>query len=128
MPIPDLWPGDISEKTDILMPVTILREQAAALTQRTKGLLEGNVRSENPKYPGDDFVHRFELVAPALDNYRYELFFVAHDLTGYPARVCFDGKEPKAETQEAFVNLLRIVFNQGKTKGAIQSLLAQSTS
>ena len=42
--IPDLWPDDIAV-TSLQVPVTILRQQATLLGEKTKNLVEGEVSS-----------------------------------------------------------------------------------
>ena len=128
MAIQDLWPADISDETDLVMPVTILREQAAALAKRTKGVLEAEVRSTNPEPGQSTFVHEFVIVAPTLDSYALALFYVTHDVAGYPLAFVFHEMANKVENQEALVSTLKIVFNHEKTKAIIQALLAQSKS
>ena len=133
MPIPDLWPEDISDETGLVMPVTILREQAAALTQRTRGIIEAEVRSTKPETSRDGtIVHEFVLIAPALDGYAYALFQVSHPMEGYPVSVYFGPVGQRdvkgANDQESLVSLLRIIFNSAPTKSVIQALLAQSKS
>lgn len=130
MPIPDLWPEDIGLDTNVLMPVNIMREQAAKLTERTKGLLEGQIDSSAPAMGSKDFMHTFYIVAPALDNYRHILFWVLHEVTGYPVSVGAPGEGANftAEDQESFVAKLKAIFADEKTKTIIQALLAQSSS
>ena len=134
MPIPDLWPEDISHETDLVMPVTILREQAAALTQRTKGIIEAEVKSLKPQVNNDQIVHEFMLIAPSLDGYAHELFYVTHRMNGYPISVYFGentyGQRQKetASDQKSFMDILRIIFSSASTKDVIQALIAQSKS
>jgi hypothetical protein len=128
MSIPDLWPEDISHEISVIMPVNILREQASALTERTKGLLEGLVQSFKPNRPDEDFHHTLSIVAPALDNYQHTLLWVYHGISGYPARVeTPDGQLRSGLGQDAFVETLKAIFAQDQTKRIIQALLAQST-
>lgn len=142
MTISDLWPDDITAETDLIMPVTILREQAAALTKRMKGLVEAEVRTMTPRDLvrefGDDgskdtFFHEFMLVAPALDSYAFTLFSVIHNIHPYPIRFALGkfargGDALKLQDQEAFIDQLREVFSSADTKGKIQTLVAQSRS
>ncbi len=135
MPIPDLWPDDFTGESDFLLPVTILREQASALTQRTKGILEAQVRSAKPKNDEGEqkFLHDFLIVAPALDDYTFELFYVIHEIQTYPARIYFHDtpKEPTlytAEHQDELLGVLRTIFNHETTRKIVQSLIAQSKS
>lgn len=98
----NLWPDAINV-TAIIPPVVILREQAALLAERTKGLVRGEIESrtepvdEVEEYlhqaisPEELFthVHTMYLVAPALDNYQYALLSVRHDFQPYPCAARF---------------------------------------
>ena len=138
----NLWPEDIAV-TDRVPPVSILKEQAALLGQRTKNLVEGRVRSGSSVYVGSDFNYSFELVAPALDNYRYELLRISHGVEFYPLRLFSDPREslsmvkqlfdPDAqstgqtiENEGQFLKALEIIFSSEQTRKVIGSLIAQS--
>ncbi len=73
--IPDLWPT-AALKTTVLTPIAILRTQATCLSQKTQGLLVGDVTvtaAEN----GQNQVSLF-VVVPALNNYRHRLMTVQY--------------------------------------------------
>ena len=120
----DLWPAEIGT-TKVTAPVTILRKQASILAQRTEGLLEAEVLTNSQA--SSQIVHRFVLVAPALDNYRYELFNVIHDVRLYPTQGVFQGSGTQLDNEEAFVNWLRSVFSSRETKQVIDGIMAQIT-
>jgi len=98
----DLWPDSIHVDA-AASPLVILREQAALLGERTKGLVRAEVESTQhspdkiDEYLGDIlpsesqvvYSHTLYLVAPALDNYRYTLLCAEHDVSPYPSRVRF---------------------------------------
>ncbi len=76
--IPNLWPTDLAPLA-ARTPLTILKEQASQLGAATKNLLEGHVTTYTSDEPNDRlFKHRFNIVAPSLGNYTYELFQVTH--------------------------------------------------
>ncbi|CAN5700587.1 hypothetical protein BH23PLA1_BH23PLA1_05790 [soil metagenome] len=82
--IPVLWSDDI--KLDTLPPLAILRAQANALRQMTRGLLEAEVTTS--KREKGRVEHRFDLIAPGLDGYRHRLFIVSHRAEMvYPVKV-----------------------------------------
>lgn len=149
--IPDLWPADI-EQSEITPPVAILREQAAALGKKTGYLLEGRVDTSVTQGPagarfvqmsrealgltraGNDprlFLHRFLVVAPALDGYAYELFWIEHGADQYPARAPeLDVKEGEPSeltlaSEHDLLEYIRLVLNSEKTRRIVGSLLAQ---
>ena len=126
--IPDLWPD--LEQSQVIPPVAILREQAAALGRKTNYLLEGQVRTAN--VGEGKFRHTFLIVAPALDNYTYDLFWIEHGADQYPVEVpSLTLKEhmlsdtKTIQSQDELVDYIRQVLNSGKTKKVVSSLLAQ---
>ena len=99
----DLWP-EVMENTEVRAPVTILKEQAALLGNKTKNLVIAQVskpidllvqveeRIKNNSLgssKGKTLYHSFYLVAPALNNYQYELFTIANDINLYPVTIVY---------------------------------------
>jgi hypothetical protein len=120
----DLWPKDIGAG-NLVTPVAILREQAALLGQKTQQLVTAEVTTQTRQ---EKFAHSFHLVAPALDNYKYEIFSVHHGITFYPMQVVYQGTAHQVGSQDAFLNFLRTIFTSTATKNIIQSLIAQMQS
>jgi hypothetical protein len=129
----DLWPSDIA-KDKVQTPVSILRAQAAHLGQKTSNLVEARV---DTLASDDRIYHRFKLVAPALDNYTYELFRISHLVTMYPIVVEEEPDQTQRErllkhgrktlaSEEDFVNWLRMVLASEKTKRVVEALVSQS--
>jgi hypothetical protein len=116
----DFW-GDIAPAA-IRTPLAILREQAALLGAKTRNLVEATVATN---VRGPEFIHRFNLVAPSMGNYTYELFIVVHRIEMYPITV-LPGLSLK--TEEAFTEWLRDTLSSDTTKKIIANLLAQATS
>jgi hypothetical protein len=79
----DLWPRELGLGA-VTTPVSILRNQASLLAEKTHGILEGAVETATS---GDDIYHRFYVVVPAMGRFRYELFRVHHSVTLYPVVV-----------------------------------------
>ena len=126
----DLWPGDLGV-SDTLPPVAILREQAALLAKKTKGLLEGEVvsRAERRVRGGHthDFLHEFRIRAPGFGDYTYSLFDVRHDYTLYPVSIRFHpvDEEYEAKSEDEFLRRLEQVFSDPETRTIIDALLLQ---
>jgi hypothetical protein len=130
----DLWP-EIATTQTLTTPLTILKEQAAALAKKTNGLLEARVDTQS--YAGGGFVHSFKIVAPALDNYVYELFKVRHSVLLYPVEVSADATGSSlppsirlslhkgANTEDEFLEQLKVVLSSDQTSKVISALLAQ---
>ncbi len=141
----DLWP-EVKGESPHTAPVTILREQAALLAEKTGHLVEARVerveRAAKEELMGEaarpgHFRFSFFLVAPRLENYRYRLFHMHHDYNLYPVILYADedvkaevrpgGEEGiLAETETEFREALRSVFSAGKTTKILQALIAQS--
>ena len=134
--IPDLWP-DIEQSKDVL-PVAILREQAAALGKKTGHLLEGRVNTRTDE--DGNFNHSFYVVAPTLDNYSYRLISITHGAEPYPITVpdpqiidpgARSFRIPsvhgtlRIRSEKELLDYLREVLNSEKTMRIVGSLLAQ---
>jgi len=141
--IRNLWPTDI-EVTSVTPPVTILGQQATMLGNMTKNIILGDVKArESEEY---DFSYIFYIVAPALNNYRYKLLTIYHNIDLYPVTIQVEedifNEVPKsitraigeripnsifAKSEEQFTEVLKAIFNSSKAKKVISALLAQST-
>jgi hypothetical protein len=100
--MPDLWPSDVGT-TDTTPPVTLLKEQATFLGEKTRHLVEGRVVSieDRPDVPRDHFAYMFYLVGPAIGNYRYKLLTLSYPPEFYPLEIAVDEdivREPGAIT------------------------------
>ncbi len=83
--IPNLW-STADLKVSILTPIAILRTQATLLSQTTQRLLVGEVRTTTSDK--GELIIDFDVVVPALNNYRHTLLTVKHTKTeNYPATV-----------------------------------------
>jgi hypothetical protein len=145
--IPDLWPESL--KPVVLSPVAILRTQAARLKERTNGLLEAEIQTKRITEPNGDTkaLHVFEIVAPAMDGYRFQVLSIEHPSPGaYPVDissfflptrvfVAMSGgrnipseKLPNTQrcaNQDAFQEALKKVFSSQELSGILDSLIAQ---
>lgn len=135
----DLWPEDAFAPPVAATPRSILQEQAAALSARTSGSLHGEVVTSNVSRssrsvfdssydPGtiSEIVHRFRIVVPALDDYRYELLTVRHEVINYPATVRVEGAERTVNSDAELRELLRFIFASERAIQIVRSLLAQA--
>ncbi len=149
----DLWP-DATElaKTSVEPPLTLLRQQAALIGEKTKNLIIGEVITrrvplQNPVYaldiypfkpkPPDEYStkqieHHFVLSSPALDDYCFTLFSARHAMNLYPVLLfcTLDDNEAKVEckTEEELKEGLSVIFHNESTLKVIQGLLAQYTA
>ena len=115
----DFW-GEISPAT-FRTPISILREQASLLGPKTKNLVEAEVSTSS--HDGV-FYHTMYLIAPGLDNYRYQLLRVSHQIGLYPVSDFYSPAAPLRD-EEAFVKWLQAKLSSAETKKIIEALLAQ---
>ena len=119
----NLWPEFVVEK--VRSPKTILKEQAGYLMKMTKNILSADVETTQERSTGQ-IIHNFYVVAPAMDNYRYRVFNVSHDVIYYPLSVMYRGRFIAVTNEEEFLSVLSEIFKDGDTARIISSLLAQS--
>ncbi len=122
--VPDLWPESFGAET-VTTPLSILKTEASYLGQKTGQLVMAEVASNTTS---DLFVHIFMLVAPALDNYRYELFRISHKIILYPVNFYHKGSSSELDSAAALVNQMGKVLQATETRSLIASLIAQSRS
>lgn len=79
--MPNLWPEDINDFStdDEPTPLNILKEQARILGEKTKNIIQGELRkvveiSIISRKPKDTIVYNFNFRVPSLENYGYALF------------------------------------------------------
>ncbi len=144
--VEDLWPQEL-EATKMRSPVSILKGQASLLGQKTKNLVEGHVAISEE---GTALSYSFFLVAPALNNYRYLLLTMSHDIRMYPvsifveeeilaeinpelvkkwgtaAGILASSHSERAENEAEFLELIKKIFSATKTKQLIAAMLSQS--
>ncbi|KPA09925.1 hypothetical protein MHK_009884 [Candidatus Magnetomorum sp. HK-1] len=136
----DLWPTDIINSR-MRAPITILKEQAILLQQKTNGVIHALVRrikneSQLTKENGN-FLYEFLVVAPALQDYQYSLFSISHEIELYPIVIETDkmiarelGNENNdpiiVKSEPDYIERLRKIFCTKKTKKIINAMIAQS--
>lgn len=120
----DLWPEDIASPPDAKAPLAILREQAAALARKTSNLVEAEVNTTSD-LDGGLLLH-FTLVAPALSDYRYDLFTAVQGAGLYPIKLIFEDQTYVVPTEESLKRYLRNVFASQTARKVIGGLVAQS--
>ena len=118
-----LW-GDLSAVAAIRTPAEILKEQGELLKSDTRGALFAHPVTGTE---GSNFSIRYLLMAPALNNYSYEIFKATHDISMYPVVVRgADGFNPTSCTDEAaFTRHLAAILSSPKVRNVITGLLAQ---
>jgi len=136
----DLWPTDIINSR-MRAPITILKEQAILLQQKTNGILHAKVRrilseSQLQKESGN-FLYEFLLIAPGLQDYQYSLFTISHEIELYPIvietdkmiarELGNDNNDPIIiKSEPDYIERLRKIFCTKKTKKIVNAMIAQS--
>lgn len=136
----DFWPESVNVEA-VIPPAVLLREQAALLAEKTKGLVRGEVTTTEQRFesveeylqeaiPPDGFVeyvHTLYLVVPALGNYRYALLTVRHDFQPYPCVVEYlpSRSSHKVEWERDFPPYLKFCLGRGETTRVIHALLSR---
>jgi len=108
-------------------PVSLLREQAEYLLEKTKGVVSAVVTSTSLGNGSDDVVHTFRLVVPALDNYKYALFEVVSGIAPYPVSIYWGDEELLVENREDLEKHLVRIFNDSGTVEIIANLIQIAT-
>jgi hypothetical protein len=120
----DSFWGTIPVAENIASPYSILKEQAEFLATGTGQLLTGEVQK---KADGNLFIIKFFIRAKALNNYKYSLLTVTHDVHLYPVEV-LSSQDPfpkPCRNESEFKDILRNILSSEKTRSVVQALLAQ---
>ncbi|MFN8512567.1 MAG: hypothetical protein U0232_16585 [Thermomicrobiales bacterium] len=132
MSIRNLW-GEIPTESEIKPPVTILREQATILGERTGNIIQGRVLTEphfstTMNFKGSPLQYGLYLLAPALDNYLYKVLEIRHDLQMYPVEVISSVAEniPPCQNEQELLVVLETILSSPKIHRVIAALITQS--
>jgi hypothetical protein len=123
----DLW-GDVPAPGEVRTPISILREQADLISQKTAGLIKGRVVSP-PLISGSSPQATLQLIVPNMNNYSYSIVTVTSDpVSIYPAGLLPAGDRAwsQAIDEEQFKVLLGAVLSSPRIKKALIGLQAQA--
>ena len=119
----NLW-GEIPKTGTSPTPLAILRQQAGLLGESTNNLLVGKVKFLSRS---DKFVLGLRIVAPALDNYQFEILTVVYPIELYPLVVTSSDNEPiRCEDESAFKAALKNILSSEQVHRVVDTLLSQS--
>lgn len=141
----NLWP-ETFEPEALRPPKVILQEQGALLAKITNGMVQAEVAPMTgidllDKSMRNDFTFCFDFIGPFLDNYRFTLLRLSHDITIYPVKIFIDGPVSKelefklsgrgfgeaiAASPDEFETLLQRIFRCDRVQKTIGSLIALS--
>ena len=121
--VKNLW-GDLSSLAEVRSPKMILQEQASLLTDATKGVLVGVVAlyARSP-----DFHYTLDIIVPALNNYKYQIFEVFHPLAIYPIRLSCERPRVDEElgSEEDFEKAVERVLSSNEVRDVLSMLKSQ---
>jgi hypothetical protein len=122
----NLWPTEIEKIPDLRTPLTLLKEQASVLGDMTGRTVLGEVETHVMAIDINPFHHTFYLRVPSLDNYRYELLEVSHDVRLYPAQVRAAGVSRQVSSEDELKETLKGIFSSGETRNVLTGLVNQA--
>ncbi len=125
MPATDLWP-DFQAPEAVNSPIFLLKEQAAKLQEKTRGLVLAGLRPASA--PDGSFWVGFDLYSPALGEYTYRLFEVTYPPEFFPVTVTIGDTGETAQDQHQFKGLLELVLRSSRTKQVVEAIMAQATA
>src|SRR5437870_4644712 len=122
MEVENLW-GEIPQTGHVKTPITILREQAGLLSGATNMILVGDV---GIKREGQNFILTLAIAAPALDNYRFAILQVRHDMTLYPLTVIDlqENARIQCNDESSYKSTLKRILSSSRIHQVIDSLLS----
>jgi hypothetical protein len=120
-----LW-GDLENVPSVNTSKAVLREQANALTEGTKGVLRGKVTVQSD--PAGDFTESLSVVAPSLDGYEYEVLRVSHGITIYPLDLWdnVNRKSYRIPGEVEFITMLGAILSSPEIRRVVSTLISQS--
>ena len=133
--IKNLWSKEMLTNNNLVLPITILHEQARYLNEMAQNIIVAKVNTSkvtiaqknNESKPG--ILHILKIVAPAIGNYDFDLVrLIQEQLLPYPLTVYSPLLDMKVEVvnSDQLQIALSTIFNDKKTISTIQSLLLQS--
>lgn len=121
----NMW-GDFKDLEKIKTPTVYLREQADVLSKNTNSVLMGGVTTEVS--PSGRFRVDLDIVAPALNNYRYTVVTIRHSLKIYPLQLTdtTNNLAFECKDEEQLLSKLESILSSPSIKRVISTLIAQS--
>lgn len=127
----DLW-GDIPVEKEIMLPVTILKEQATILGEKTNKILEARVDTFSIPNQKGSVGYSLNIIAPALSNYKYKVLSINHDaIFVYPVVVSYEAStgnwlKANCNDEPVFIAKLKEILSSERVHKAITALISQS--
>ena len=121
-----LW-GNLEDLEEPRSPKSLLEEQAKELRLATRGILRGEVKSNT--FLGDIELE-FDIIAPRINDYRYQVLKIRYGLDFYPAVINFTEngviRSVDVADETELKQTIKRIFQADSTRNAIIALKAQS--
>ena len=128
MAVENLW-GDLPLDDIQPTPLAILKTQAIALEEQSRGLLTGRVNTTSGinSEEKEVFIHIFSLLAPALGNYSVEVLRAVHPIELYPVRLrdSMSDRIVVAHDDAGLKEQVGRILQSDRLRQVIKSLLSQ---
>lgn len=120
---------NIPKDANIRTPLSILREQATALTEQTDAVLQGEVEA---LVIDNSLLITMVIYVPALSGYKVEILEYRQPIQLYPGTLTLTlaqaNRRVSVQDEQEFVDAVRSYLSSAEVNRAILSLLAQSKS
>lgn len=121
----NMW-GEIEIPANQRTPTAILREQAAILSQLTRGTLVASL--EQLPASNNTLAYNFVLTTPAIEHYRFTILTVQYSITIYPLTLTDRTTQVQRQclNDADFIAALKGVLSSAQVKRVVSALVAQS--
>lgn len=124
------WPDDLP-LPGIRTPIAVLRQAAGELAQKSNGMFEAEVESDEIEEL-DQAIHRMTLIAPGLGRYSRSILEVQHNLDlVYPCLVIdiYEGGDPySCVTEQSLIRAIRKLLASEGVRSMMYSLVAKMST
>lgn len=116
----------IPHELTIRTPLALLKEQASALTNGTKGLLVGEV--DTGDFSGRYLSLRLRITVPALNNYKYSVLEYIQPPLIFPGTLYDRIRDEQADIEDdvKFAQVVKEILSSYEARRIIEALLAQA--
>jgi hypothetical protein len=107
--------------------MTMLKEQATALSEETSGLLRGNVSTASDI--GDSQLYiTLNIIVPALNNYRFEVLTYSQPITMFPGTLhsAAGNSGHRINNEQEFDSHLKSILASPEISAVVAALIAQA--
>lgn len=129
-PVEDLWPPTFELREEDPAPISILKQQADRLSDKTGGLVEGVVKESTI---GGTVFWSLYLRAPALGDYMFKVLYIAIPLGNLLTTPCrleaedsFGDEKVSIEGVDQFKDWLKSVLNSEAVAGVVSNMIRRS--